>query len=129
GRYRVGGLGGQIDVGADRKAMAAAAPDGDGSDALVDLLAREGRDFYVLAGDASGREQRYLRAYALVALLMRNAEGRGALGALLAAQRADPCHPVASENVFEQHFRGGIDALSTTWAAFMRNPPDDIQAY
>jgi len=129
GRYRVGGLGGQIDVGADRKAMAAAAPEGDGSDALVDLLAREGRDFYVLAGDASGREQRYLRAYSLVALLMRSTEGRTALSALLTAQRADPCHPVASENVFEQHFPGGVDALSTTWAAFMRNPPDDIQAY
>jgi len=129
GRYRVGGLGGQIDVGADRKAMAAAAPDGDGGDALVDLLAREGRDFYVLGGDASGREQRYLRAYSLVALLMRSPDGRTALSALLAAQRADPCHPVASENVFEQHFPGGVEALSTTWAAFMRNPPDDIQAY
>ncbi len=129
GRYRVGGLGGQIDVGADRKAMAAAAPDGDGGDALVDLLAREGRSFYLLAGDASGREQRYLRAYSLVALLMRSTDGRTALSALLAAQRADPCHPIASENVFEQHFPGGIEALSTAWTAFMRNPPDDIQAY
>jgi len=129
GRYRVGGLGGQIDVGADRKAIAAAAPDGDGGDALVDLLAREGRDFYVLAGDTSGREQRYLRAYSLVALLMRGTEGRTALAALLAAQHADPCHPVASERVLEQRFPGGIEALATTWAAFMRNPPDDIQAY
>jgi len=130
GRYRVGGLGGQIDVGADRKAIAAAAPDGDGGgDALVDLLAREGRDFYLPAADASGREQRYLRAYSLVAMLMRSAEGRGALAALLGAQHADPCRPVASESVFEQRFPGGIEALATTWTAFMRNPPDDIQAY
>jgi hypothetical protein len=129
GRYRVGGLGGQVDVGADRKAIAAAAPDGDGGDALVDLLAREGRNFYLPAGDASSREQRYLRAYSLVALLMRSTEGRIALAALLAAQHADPCRPVASESVFEQRFPGGIEVLATTWAAFMRNPPDDIQAY
>ncbi|MEP7042048.1 MAG: DUF4124 domain-containing protein [Dokdonella sp.] len=129
GRYRVGGLGGQIDVGADRKAISAAAPDGDGSDALVDLLAREGRDFYVLAGDASGREQRYLRAYSLVAWLMRGTDGRVALSAALAAQRVDPCRPIASERVFETHFPGGLQAVSTGWVGFMRNPPDDIQAY
>jgi len=61
--------------------------------------------------------------------LMRGTEGRTALAALLAAQHADPCHPVASERVLEQRFPGGIEALATTWAAFMRNPPDDIQAY
>lgn len=129
GRYRVAGLGGQIDVGADRKALVAAAASDDSGDALVDLLAREGRDFYVLAGDAAGRERRYLQAYALVALLMRGADGRAALSAVLAAQHADPCRPVAAESVLDRRYPGGLQALSAAWGSFMRNPPDDIQAY
>jgi hypothetical protein len=129
GRYRVGGMGGQIDIGADREAMIGAAPDGNGSGALVDLLARDGANFYTMTGDASSREQRYLRAYSLVALLMRDAEGRAALAAVLAAQHADPCRPVAVESVLDAHYPGGLSALATAWADFMRAPPVAVQAY
>lgn len=128
GRYRAGGMGGQVDVGADRKGLIAAAPAGDGSDALVDLLARDGRDFYV-DDAASTREQRYRRAYALVALLMQAADGRAVLARVLAAQRADPCRPVAVETLFESRYHGGLAALAAAWAAFMRDPPATIQAY
>ena len=129
GRYRVGGMGGQIDIGADREAMIGAAPEGNGSGALVDLLARDGANFYAVTGDASSREQRYLRAYSLVALLMRDAEGRAALAAVLAAQHADPCRPVAVESVLDAHYPGGLSALATAWADFMRAPPVAVQAY
>lgn len=129
GRYRVGGMGGQIDIGADRAAMTGAAPAGEGSDALVDLLARDGANFYAVAADASNRGQRYLRAYALVALLMRDAAGRAALAAVLGAQHADPCRPVAVENVLDARYPGGLPALAAAWAAFMRSPPAAIQAY
>lgn len=128
GRYRAGGLGGQVDIGADRKALVAAAPGGEGSDALVDLLARDGGDFYL--DDAhSTREQRYLRAYALVALLMHGADGRAMLAAILAAQRADPCRPVVAETLLDTRYRGGLAGLAAAWTAFMRDPPADIQAY
>ncbi|HJT97819.1 MAG TPA: DUF4124 domain-containing protein, partial [Rhodanobacteraceae bacterium] len=63
-RYRIAGMGGGIDLGADRASLAAAAPAGDGGDALVELLALSGSDFY-----AADRERRYLEAYALVAVL------------------------------------------------------------
>jgi len=129
GRYRVGGLGGQVDIGVDRNAIIAAAPAGNGAEALVDLLARDGADFYAVAGDSTGREQRYLRAYALVAMLMREASGRTVLAAVLAAQRDDPCRPVAAEGVFEERYPGGLRALAAHWADFMRSPPAAIQAY
>ena len=129
GRYRINGLGGQIDIGADRSAIVGAAPAGNGSDALVDLLARDGANFYVMTGDASSREQRYLRAYSLVALLMRDAEGRAALAAVLAAQHADPCRPVAVESVLDAHYPGGLSALATAWTAFMHAPNTAVQAY
>ncbi|MEO7326369.1 MAG: DUF4124 domain-containing protein [Dokdonella sp.] len=129
GRYRVGGLGGQVDVGADREAMIAAAPANDEVDALVDLLAREGSTFYGDDAGTSSRERRYLRAYALVALLMQSAGSRAVLAAVLAEQRADPCRPVASERILEQRYPGGLRALSGAWAGFMRNPPAGSQAY
>lgn len=129
GRYPIDGLGGQIDIGADRSAIVGESPAGNGSDALVDLLAREGANFYVMTGDASSREQRYLRAYSLVALLMRDAEGRAALAAVLAAQHADPCRPVAVESVLDAHYPGGLSALATAWTAFMRAPNTAAQAY
>ena len=128
GRFRVAGMGGQIEVGADRIGLIAAAPAGDGSDALVDLLARDGQDFY--RDDAgSTREQRYLRAYALVASLMQGAEQRTVLAGILAAQRADPCRPVVLENLLDARYRGGLRALATAWAGFMRDPPPVVQAY
>jgi hypothetical protein len=128
GRYRSGGLGGQVDVGADRAMLAAAAPDGDGTEALVDLLARDGAAFYAAAG-ASTREQRYLRAYALVALLMQDKPGREALAAVLATQRAEPCRPVAAEGVLDERYAGGLPALAAKWAQFMRSAPAAVQAY
>ena len=127
GRYRLAGLGGQVDVRVDRRALAGAADTGDGSAALVDLLAREGRDFY-LAGDAD-RERMYLRAYALIALLMHSAEGRAALAAAIAAQHADPCRPLPAESVLDRRYPGGLAALAAAWTAFMRDPPDTVQAY
>ena len=129
GRYRVGGMGGQIDIGADRNAMIGAAPGGDGSDALVDLLARDGANFYTTTAEKSNREQRYLRAYSLVALLMRDASGRAALAAVLATQHADPCRPVAAENVLDANYPGGLSVLAGAWAAFMRAPPAAVKAY
>lgn len=129
GRYRVGGLGGQVDVGADREAMMEAAPGSDEADALVDLLARDGHSFYGDEAGTAGRERRYLRAYALVALLMQSAAPRAVLAAVLAGQRADPCRPVASERILEQRYPGGLHALSGAWADFMRNPPSGSHAY
>ena len=129
GRYRVGGTGGQIDLGAGRQAMIGAAPDGDGDDALVDLLARSGDDFYADTADTEAREHRYLRAAALIAQLMRDEQGRAALAGILAAQRADACHPVAVEKLLEAHYPGGLRGLAKSWAAYMRAPPDDVVAY
>lgn len=129
GRYRADGMGGQIDMGADRSALIGAAPRGDGGDALVDLLARAGANFYAMSADTSTREERYLRAYALVALLMRDSVGRSALAALLAAQHAYPCTAVAAENVLDRRYPGGLPALATAWTTFMRSPPAAIEAY
>lgn len=128
GRYRVAGLGGQIDIGAGGAAIVAAAPSGDSADALVDLLARDGDAFYAIDQGAT-REARYLRAYSLVAVLMRDAPGRKALAAVLAAQRADACRPVATERVLAVEYPGGLPALAEAWSAFMRQPPADIRAY
>lgn len=128
GRYRVVGMGGQVDFRPDRAALVAAAPAGDGSDALVDLLARDGPAFY--AGDpASTREQRYRRAHALVALLMQRGEGRAVLADLLAAQRADPCVPIVLEELLEARYGGGLRRLAADWAAFMRKPPEGVSAH
>jgi hypothetical protein len=130
GRYRGGGLGGQIDVGAGHVVVAAAAPAGDGADALVDLLAREDLAFYAADGNATpAREQRYLRAYALVALLMRSNEGRRALAAVLHAQQEDPCRPVVAEAILQREYPGGLRALANAWSTSMRVPAVDVRAY
>jgi hypothetical protein len=129
GRYRAEGMGGQIDVGAQRTGLVGAAPGGDGSEALVDLLAREGADFYAETTAAGERERRYLRAYALIALLMRDRAGQSALGGVLAAQAMSPCAPVAAEKVFDAGYPGGLSGLARQWAAFMRDPPRDIRSY
>jgi hypothetical protein len=123
-RYRVAGTGGQVDLGADRRALAGAAPDGDAGDALVDLLALDGMAFY-----SADRERRYLRAYALAAVLMRGGEATGALRAVLAAERESPCVAVAPETLLEARYPGGLAALAANWAAFLRDPPDSVRAY
>lgn len=130
GRYRGGGLGGQIDVGAGHGAVAGAAPAGNGDEELVDLLAREDLAFYAAEGDAVPvREQRYLRAYALVALLMRSGEGRRALASVLHAQQADPCRPVVVETILQREYPGGLSALAAAWSLSMRVPEVDVRAY
>lgn len=129
GRYRTGGMGGQIDVGAQRSGLIAAAPGGDGSDALVDLLSREGADFYAEATAAGERDRRYLRAYALIALLMRDRAGQAALAGTLTAQAMSPCEPVAAEKVLDAGYPGGLPELARQWTAFMRDPPREIRSY
>ena len=129
GRYRTEGMGGQIDVGAQRAGLIGAAPGGDGGEALVDLLSREGADFYAEATAAGERERRYLRAYALIALLMRDRAGRSALAGTLAAQAMSPCEPVAAEKVLDAGYPGGLPGLARQWTALMRDPPRDIRSY
>ena len=67
--------------------------------------------------------------YALVAQLMRSAEGRHALGAVLRAQQATPCSPVAVESILQREYPGGLAALATAWAGAMRDPAVDVRAY
>ena len=123
-RYRVAGMGGEIDVAADRAALLGSAPEGDGSDALVELLAHAGPEFY-----AEDRDRRYVRAYALVAVLMRGAEGTAALHEVLARQRADPCVPVPVETLLDTYYPGGLAALTADWTAFLRDPAAQIRTY
>ena len=123
-RFRVAGMGGQIDVGADRSMLIGAAPAGDGSDALVDLLALSGTDFY-----AADRDRRYLQAYALVAVLMRGSAETAALHEVLVRQRAEPCVPVEAEKVLDERYPGGLAALARDWAASLREPPASVRAY
>ena len=123
-RYRVAGMGGEIDIAADRAALVAAAPEGDGGDALVDLLAHAGTAFYT-----DDRDRNYARAYALVAVLMRGAEGTAALHEVLARQRAEPCVPVPAETVLDSRYPGGLAALAFDWAALLRDPAASIRTY
>jgi hypothetical protein len=123
-RYHAAGMGGQVDIAADRSSLVGAAPKGDGTEALVELLSLTGPDFY-----AADRDRRYLRAYALVALLMRDAAGTAALHDVLARQQADPCLPVSVEAALDTRYPGGLAALAADWAAFLRNPPDSVRSY
>lgn len=128
GRYHSVGMGGQVDVGAQRAILVESVPR-DGDDALVDLLAREGAAFYASAADVRERDRRYQQAYALVAVLMRDAAGQAALRAVLDAQAAAPCAAVAAEAVLDAKYPGGLARLAGEWVAFMRDPPQDVRAY
>lgn len=123
-RVQVSGMGAQVVLDETSESLRTAAVASDGREALVDLLARDGDDFY-----ASGREQRYRRAFALVAVLMENPGGRRALGALLAAQRNDSCQPVEAGRLLERNYPGGLAALAADWARWMRDPVRSVQAY
>jgi hypothetical protein len=123
-RYRVAGMGGAIDFAADRGVLAAAAPSGDGSDALIELLALAGADFY-----AADRDRRYARAYALVALLLSSPEGAAALHEVLARQKSEPCVPVPAETILEARYPGGLGVLAADWARFLRDPPAAVRTY
>jgi hypothetical protein len=123
-RYRVAGMGGQIDIGADRSVLIGAAPSGDGSDALVELLALSGPDFY-----AAERDRRYLQAYALVAVLMRGSAEIAALHEVLIRQRAEPCVPIQAEKILDERYPGGLGALARDWATLLREPPSSVRSY
>ncbi len=123
-RVQVSGMGAQVALDETSETLRTAAVATDGRAELVDLLAREGADFY-----ASGREQRYLRAFALVAVLMERPEGRRALGGLLAGQRENPCQPVRAERILERGYPGGLAGLASDWARWLRDPRRSVQAY
>jgi hypothetical protein len=123
-RYRPAGMGGQVDVAADHDGLVGAAPTGDGSEALVELMALAGTDFYT-----ADRDRRYLRAYALIALLMRDTAGTAALHGLLARQQAEPCVPIRAEGILDETYPGGLHALAADWASFLRDPPLSVRAY
>ena len=120
----VAGLGAQVILEESAASLSAAAVAAEGRDELVDLLARDGALFY-----AAGREQRYLRAFALIAMLMGNPEGRHALSAVLAAQRNDPCRPVEAGRLLDAEYPGGLVALAANWARWMRDPPKSVQSF
>jgi hypothetical protein len=121
---RVSGMGAQISISESRRSLATARIDGDGKNELVELLAREGSAFY-----GAGQEQRYLRAFSLVAMLMQTPAGRSALAAVLAAQRKQPCSPIMAESFLDAGYPGGLDAMATAWAAWLRDPPASVQAF
>jgi hypothetical protein len=122
--YRAAGMGGQIDLAADRRSLAGAAPTANGADDLVELLALSGQDFYT-----ADRDRRYLRAYALVAVLMRDPGAIAAMREVLLRQQEQPCAPVAAERVLDGRYPGGLGTLAADWAAFLRDPPDSVRAY
>lgn len=123
-QLEVSGLGARVDLEESTASLRSAAVEGDGRNELVELLARDGFLFY-----AEGREQRYLRAYALVAVLMGSPDGRQALGAVLAAQRSAPCRPVAAERLLDERYPGGLATLAADWARWLRDPPRTVQAF
>ncbi len=118
----VSGMGAQVTIADSPRSLRAARIEGDGHAELADLLAFEGADFY--AGD---QQQRYLRAYALVAMLMDTAPGRVALSAVLAAQRGQPCLPVKAELVLDSRYPGGLAVLARDWVAWLGNPPRSVR--
>jgi len=123
-RVEVYGLGAQVVLNNEQRALRAATVSVDGAEELVDLLAREPATFY-----SDGREVRYLRSFALVATLMGQPQGRTALTALLAAQRADSCRPVDVAKVLEMSYPGGLAALAVEWSRWLRDPPATVLAY
>ena len=123
-RVEVSGLGAQVSLDESRLSIGDAAVSTDGSAELVDLLARDGVLFY-----AEGREQRYVHAFAMVAVLMGTPDGRQALIDLLAAQRAQPCVPVDAALVFDASYPGGLLALAADWSRWLRDPPRSVQSF
>lgn len=108
----------------DQAAWPAGVVPDDGKAALVDLLSADASRFY----DAE-RDRHYLRAFALVAVLMGDAAGRDALARLLAAQYASPCVPVAAERELDAAWPGGLSALTASWVDFLRAPTQPAHRY
>ena len=123
-RLQPAAMGAQISFAPDRAALMAAQPGEQAEDALVDLLAREGSQFY-----AEKRETRYLHAYALVALLMGDGAGRAALARVLAAQQAVPCEPANVAEILDQQYPQGLRGLARQWARWLADPPSAVLAF
>ncbi|HNR91561.1 MAG TPA: hypothetical protein PKO41_03945, partial [Dokdonella sp.] len=120
-RMSVSGLGAQV---APARSWSPLHISTEGIEELVDLLAREHDSFL-----AEGREQRYLQAFALVAVLMERPAGRAAFAAVLAAQRADSCVPVDAGGLLDTHYPGGLAALARDWSRWLRDPPSTVHAF
>ncbi len=123
-RLQPAAMGAQISFAPDRAALISAQPGDQAEDALVDLLAREGSQFY-----ADKRETRYLHAYALVALLMGDGAGRAALARVLAAQQASPCEPANVAEILDQQYPQGLRGLARQWARWLADPPNAVLAF
>ena len=123
-RIAVSGLGAQVAVGARERDRVDTAVSTDGAEELVDLLARDAKTFY-----AAGKEVRYHRAYALVAMLMAQPVGRSALAAVLAAQRADSCVPVDVGRLLDARYPGGLARVAEDWSRWLRDPPSTVHAF
>ena len=123
-RLEVAGLGAQVAVGGAADRIDASANGSAGADGLVDLLARETDLFY-----AEGRETRYRQALALVATLFAQAEGRAAMAAVLAAQRADSCVGVDVARLLDSRYPGGLDRLAADWSHWLREAPAAVHAF
>ena len=121
---KVSGMGAQVAISESARSLASARIEGNGEGELIELLASDGLGFY-----GQGQEQRYLRAFGLVAMLMQTPPGRVALSAVLAEQRESPCVQVKAENILQAHYPGGLAVMATAWAAWMHNPPASVQAY
>jgi len=122
-RLEVAGQGGRVDIGPLRARLAAAVPADPAAD-LADLLAVEGPAFY-----REHSEQRYARAFALVALLMQDVQGRALLGKVLAQQRESPCEPVAAEHILDAGYPGGLQGLAAALARWMAAPDAAVHAW
>lgn len=123
-RLQPAAMGAQISFAPDRAALILAQPGEQAEDALVDLLAREGSQFY-----AEQRETRYLHAYGLVALLMGDGAGRAALARVLAAQQATPCEPANVAEILDQQYPQGLRGLARQWARWLADPPSAVLAF
>lgn len=120
----VSGMGAQVSIAESPRSFGVARIEGDGQAELIDLLAREGADFYT-----EGQQQRYLRSYALIAMLMENEPGRAALAAILTSQRRQPCQSVKAEAILDSHYPGGLAALTRDWVAWLGNPPQSVRSW
>ncbi|MEZ5462973.1 DUF4124 domain-containing protein [Dokdonella sp.] len=122
-RLAVSGMGARVVLDTARR-RPDAGMSADGQDELVDLLTREGADFY-----GAGQELRYFRGMALVALLMERVEGRAALSGLIAAQRETPCQPVEAATILDRAYPGGLESLARDWSNWLRNPSERTLSY
>ncbi len=123
-RLEVSGLGAQVAVGGDADRDDGAGNGSAGVDGLVDLFAHEADTFY-----AEGRETRYRQAFALVATLMARAEGRAAVAAVLAAQRAASCVGVAVARLLDARYPGGLARLAADWSHRLSEAPAAVHAF